>query len=422
MLKKLLSIPRWVPATVLGALIGLFILWRWLYPPLPGLPIKWTAKLGAAETVYMADEVAVDDSTVYVITKEIRPVGASAEEEDFLHAVEVGTGRERWKFGFSAVRETAPLVAGGIVYFGASGGPCYLYAVDAGTGSLLWKASVGETRREVQAPVADGGLVYVGTRDVYDDEQAETFLYAFDAITGKQVWKLGVEGGVSAYNADNGVLYFGKALDYVANEISTYIRAVDGKSGKEMWTFEIPDELATSPVIIDDTLYATTRRFTVGDTLFALNSEDGSEKWHFRLASTTLSEPTVSEGRLYIGLNEQRQSCIDSCPPPPQYKDYLLALEPATGHELSRRQTAAPIAAKPTLLDGVIYAVDFKGNLYAHNVDTGKAMQKAKLNSFPGVSPAVSDRVAYIGGWYTHILYAIALPTPPPAGTIGPIP
>lgn len=408
---KSLRVQRWIVALLIVVAVTLFLLNNWVFSAIPSLPTKWTLKVSSADTVYIQDSVAVAGSTVYVVSKDINPTKDSTEEIDYLRAVDTETGKERWKFSFSAARETEPAVADGIIYFGGCGGPCYFYAVDANTGSLLWKTPAGDYRQEVTSPVVANGLAYFGTRPVYGENQLDMFLYAVDATTGKEVWKLKVEGGVSVYSIGGGIFYYGNLSQPTSELNSTYLRAVDSATGREIWTFKTPDQASTPPQIANENVYFTTSQYGRGDALYALDKNTGREKWYFHLGRTTLSPPIIINRELHVGVNEQRQDCIDNCPPPPAYTDYLYSLDSITGEEMSKVQTRAPIAGRAILDDGLIYSVDFHGNLYAQDVRTGETKWKFETHSYPGVSPVMSDRVIYIGSWYAHDLYAIAMPT-----------
>jgi outer membrane protein assembly factor BamB len=60
---------------------------------------------------------------------------------------------------------------GALVYMGSYDG--FVYALDAASGAVAWRAATGGEVRSSVTPSADGTLVFVGSSDGY--------LYAFDA-------------------------------------------------------------------------------------------------------------------------------------------------------------------------------------------------------------------------------------------------
>ena len=94
-------------------------------------------------------------------------------------------------------------MANGIVYFGADFPDGTLYALDAGTGALVWSASVGQGVY-FSSPAVANGIVYFGGEGSY--------LYAFNALTGAVIWR-STNHNLDAYGSSptvaNGVVYTG---------------------------------------------------------------------------------------------------------------------------------------------------------------------------------------------------------------------
>ncbi len=69
--------------------------------------------------------------------------------DDAVHAVDLLTGREMWRFTTDAPVRMAPTISDGKAYVGADDG--YAYCLDAQSGELIWRFSpVPETRRVLQ--------------------------------------------------------------------------------------------------------------------------------------------------------------------------------------------------------------------------------------------------------------------------------
>jgi outer membrane protein assembly factor BamB len=88
-------------------------------------------------------------------------VFAGSSNGHFLHALELETGVERWRFNTPARIFSSPAVADGVVYFGCHDG--FLYALDSATGAEKWRFRTGDMIQS--SPVVADGVVYVGSDD-----------------------------------------------------------------------------------------------------------------------------------------------------------------------------------------------------------------------------------------------------------------
>jgi outer membrane protein assembly factor BamB len=184
----------------------------------------------------------------------------------------------------------------------------YFYAIDAATGTNVWKYKVqGNSnfpKGEIyHAPAVVDGAVYFGSRD--------SALYALDAVTGAKKWRTSVLGGSSwVFNSPsvcNGIVLAGSS-------IPGYLMAFDAATGRQKWQLGTPSSLQeySSCAIADGIAY-----YGVGDALstctspahprpspayfLATNIATGKEKWRFRTGGHVYSSPAVVEGSVYFG-------------------------------------------------------------------------------------------------------------------------
>ena len=78
---------------------------------------------------------------------------------------------------------SSPSVAAGVVYFGTEAGE--LHAVDLSTGKSRWKTKLGESIGE-SSPAVASGRVFIG--------DLEGALHAVDAASGKKLWSYTTSG------------------------------------------------------------------------------------------------------------------------------------------------------------------------------------------------------------------------------------
>jgi len=173
----------------------------------------------------------------------------------------------RWSFSVPANGfPTAPIAAGGMVFFGDRNG--VLRAVDAAGGQLKWEASTGGAI--YLPPAMENGRLFVGS--------ADGRVYAFEAATGRPLWTF------RAAPVDRWIPVYGELM-------STW-------------------PVAGGVLVRDGVVYAAAgiSHFD-GTHVYALDAATGRVKWYNDTSGTTSEEVDhgVSlQGELYLRGNELR--------------------------------------------------------------------------------------------------------------------
>jgi len=116
----------------------------------------------------------------------------------------------KWAFNTGGPIAASPTVVGGIVYVGSWDG--YEYALNATTGTLVWKTFLGQTTAPCYPQLAgvssaadvENGIVYVGGGD--------SNWYALDAASGAILWSVFVGDNTKGwYNWASPLIYNGYA-------------------------------------------------------------------------------------------------------------------------------------------------------------------------------------------------------------------
>ncbi len=258
---------------------------------------------------YVFDSPVIANNTAYI-----------GNTQGVLFAINIKTGKERWRAKPGAAIVGAAAVADGMVFAQTSDG---LFAVDAKTGAERWhyKTEPGPD----STPVVVNGIVYLASGNagspavvdgvVYVGGDANSSLYGVNARTGEELWRTKSSGlGLSALDAatgaerwhfattvmvrsgpaiDRGVAYFGTA--------DGSLHALDIKTRTERWTFAVGGDLRSSPVIVDGVIYIG------GDQgmLYSLNATNGVERWHSAIGSVDEASPAVVNGIVYAGGNNE---------------------------------------------------------------------------------------------------------------------
>ena len=314
-----------------------------------------------------------------------------------------------------------PVIVGGIVYYPSNYGTDSLYALDAATGTLIWKYRTGYTDDAVTvkdgylytasdslwcldaltgeriwataAADADGstpavvnGRVYCG-RSSYS--QSTSYIYCFNAATGTEIWSQTLSGyTASCLTVWNGFVF-----------IPTYtgpLYALDANSGSVVWvnSDSYGGYWDSSPVVVDNVIYIS------GDDskTRSINAMTGITVWEVDITPGTYisATPAYHDGRLYFGDQVDTFYCLDASDgstiwsvPGVQHgssgvadgivfygegSNYydatarVFALSCETGQEIWNYLTnSGPygIVSCPAITDGVMYIAATDGNLYA---------------------------------------------------------
>jgi len=252
-----------------------------------------------------------------------------------MYAINAGTGEVLWNKPIGSYDfGCAPTVANGVVYMG--GFDHKLYALDSETGATLWTALTGS--RIGSSPTLANGVIYVGSDD--------GSLYAFDAATGKQRWSVPIGSYIRSSPAvANGVVYVG------SDDKNLY--AIKADTGAILWKVLTGDKIRSSPAIANGVVYAGSD----DGTLYAFEAATGKLRWSFLSRDTIDSSPAIANGVLYIGSNDHKLYAFNasgcggvSCSP------------------LWTTSTGGPVSASPTVANGFVYIGSNDGNLYAFHL------------------------------------------------------
>ncbi|MGW2663027.1 outer membrane protein assembly factor BamB family protein [Nocardia tengchongensis] len=195
-------------------------------------------------------------------------------------------GTLRWKVDVGGIDDaelTPPAVAGGRVFAGSTDGN--VYALDAATGAVSWKADL---RSEIRsAPIVHNGVVFAC---------ATAGIEAFDAATGLRRWPLPVRGTLLGVGGDPSTVY-------VTPKFEQGIVALDAATGGQRWTALTDlDMLMVRSVGIGPGIVTV----AVRSTLHALDAATGKSRWRSEIGDMKRAESTgtavVALGSFSLGV------------------------------------------------------------------------------------------------------------------------
>ena len=281
----------------------------------------------------------------------------------------------KWAAAFGQYVNSSPAIASGRVFIGTPGpglAEADIWALDASTGSVLWK-QVTEGLF-TSSPTVWGGSLFVGT--LYDH-----MVRAFDAATGALQWAFTGAGAMNSPVVIDGRLYV------AAN--SGIVYSLDPKTGAELW------EASTGPGILAETVAISNGLVLVGSesavsdpTFFAFDATTGATRWSVTLNQIAASA-TVANGVVYVGSEDHN----------------LYALDADTGVTRWIASTGDGVDSSPAVASGEVYAGSLDGNLYAFDALSGSVRWKVSLGGHGG-EPIVANGVVYVAA-ATPTTYAL---------------
>lgn len=321
-------------------------------------------------------------------------------------------GKLRWKSDYRRPIAYQPLVDNGLIFFGSGD---YFYAVNMETGRKKWKFN---TKNHItSSPFKYHNSVYIGnnSRELYSiDMQSgkqnkkingikisgntiinNNVLYfsngseicSFDMETEKTIWKFSGVNQATCPIIYKGVLYFGN--------YNKYLYAFDEKTKREKWKFKACQPITSPPAVIDDIVYFVSASVKSdekhGGFLYAIDSNTGNEKWRFKVGDVIFNKPIIDKNTLYFGGN-------DEC---------LYALDSQTGVERWRFQAKRTICTSPVVDSGILYFGCKDNYLYSLYINSGMKRWKFQAEDWL-THPTIINEVIYFGDWDGY-LYSLML-------------
>jgi glucose dehydrogenase len=317
-------------------------------PPAPSLKYWWDYKAGSE----IESSAAIVDNVIYF--------GTAAGD---LHAVELYTGKGKWKYRANAdgIGESSPAVANGIVYIGDLTG--LFHAVNAANGSKLWTFKTGAEIKS--SPVVVGDKVLIGSYDGH--------LYCLNARTGALAWKLQTEGQIHATpGIANGVAYIAGC-----DENFHGVRIADGK---EVFKVPMGAQVGSSPAIAGTMAYFG----TYANEVLSLNLTAKKLGWsyeHPQRQFPYLSSPALSDGKVVIGGRDKMVHCLNA----------------ATGKELWSFTTKARVESSPAIAAGRVYVGSNDNRFYVLDLARGTKLWEFVTGGAITASPAIEQGRVIVG-------------------------
>ena len=361
------------------------------------------------------------------------------------YALDATTGVLKWKtyLGVTIVPGCAPSRAGisstaaiqnGVVYVG--GGDAYWYALDAATGTILWKVFTGDNspsggHYNWSSPLLYNGYAYIGVASEGDcplvqgqllrvnlntHQVTDTFNVVPNGQVGGGIWTS------PALDTTTNTIFVSTGTEVGAEPYAQAILALDATTLalKDSWQLPAAQAVADSDWGSSPTLFSD----AAGDQLLAVANKNGilytfnrnnlaaGPIWERTVAiggtfplhgDGTLSSATVYNGVLYMAGGN---TTINGT----SYTGSVRALDPATGNFLWEHGSPGTVIPALGSANGLV--VDGAGpTLEVLNAATGVPLFTYTAGAVFYGPPSIANGLIYVGSADGH-LYAFGIPNP----------
>ena len=241
--------------------------------------------------------------------------------------------------------------------------------------STAWSTSVGDGIGDFYSnlhPASADGVVYAADR--------KGIVKAVNADDGKEVWSINLaekSGWLSRTPAllSGGVTVAGGHV-YIGSE-KAQVYALNASDGSIAWQTRVAGEALSRPVVSDGMVLV----HTANGQLQALNEADGAVKWTVNLDMPALSlrgesAPATAFGAAIVGGDNGRVNAVLM---QQGQMIWQQRISQATGPtEIDR---LSDVDTTPVIVNGVVYALAYNGNLTAMDLRSGQVMWKRELGS-----------------------------------------
>lgn len=157
-----------------------------------------------------------------------------------LYAIDIETGKMKWRYKTDAPVTSSPRVHKGVLYFGSNDGN--VYAVDTDPLGVLWRSKTNHWVNS--SPLIDGKTLYIGGNDKN--------LYAFNLKSGRADWRHRTPGPVISIPAS-----YKNLVVFAGGKGDGRIYGVDKRHGKLFWSYKTGGKIESDPVIDGNKLFVS---------------------------------------------------------------------------------------------------------------------------------------------------------------------
>ncbi|MFZ4834498.1 outer membrane protein assembly factor BamB [Rouxiella sp. Mn2063] len=248
------------------------------------------------------------------------------------------------------------------------------------TPTKVWSTSVGDGVGDYYShlhPAWQDGTIFAADRF--------GVVKALDASNGKTKWEVNLSTNPGFFSSRiSAALSGGIAVSgthaYIGSE-KAIVYALNTEDGKIAWQTNVGGEAISRPVISDGLVLI----HTGNGLLQALSETDGSIQWSANLDMPNLSlrgesAPATAFGAAIVGGDNGRVSAVMMKEGQVIWQQRIS--QPSGATEIDR---LSDVDTTPVIVNGVVYAIAYNGNLVAMDLRSGQIMWKRDIGSVSNI-------------------------------------
>ncbi len=347
-----------------------------------------------------------------------------------MRAWDANTGRLLWTYNpqtWYGQWAMGTAVAYGMIY--EHNQDTYVYAINATTGQLVWRAK-GPGIGYSNTLSVGGGKVYIQMGE-YQYRDFETGEYAYpeydcyDAYTGQLLWSLPLENSSpnnyqcvaygnlylipsTASPMEPGVWKYtgqvsgsGVTMDEVwcigstpkdwsmFMGDSTLSGEGDGPTNLALkWKFQTNGQIYSTPAFSNGVGYFG----STDSNIYAVDANTGIQKWAFNTTFPVVSSPAVVNGKVYTGADSGSIYCLDAATGSQLWKTFAGGI---SNNVIWNSIAVVQVRSSPIVYGGKVYVGSLDGNLYCLDANSGNVLWKYQTKGPIYVAPTVVGNAVY---------------------------
>lgn len=283
-----------------------------------------------------------------------------------IEARDIKSGAREWETDPEDSIETSPVLACETVYVST---PNETLALAQEDGSVIWRADRGVHISPSSSPVVVDDTIYVASEGIS----------ALNAETGTERWHASTKHRAHGVAIGNHV-YVGSGGNG-RGAVTAFTR-----EGNDRWHTTDLGPIHTTPVVVNDTIYAVSKQGTVT----ALSAADGSIQWQANIESGDHEQPAVGDSRVVVGAGNGTQT---------------MAFDAATGDRLWTFETGVSRGA-PVITGEQVLATGANTGIYVLDAATGDRMRHWAVENV-GSQPVLTSGRLFYRGWDVSDIFVI---------------
>ncbi len=242
----------------------------------------------------------------------------------------------------------------------------------------LWSNNAGSGTHDMVVKLVP---VLVNNMVITADQRGN--ISATDATTGRTIWQTPLNTPLTAGMSTNGSIVIVSTSDGV-------LYALQPMNGHILWRTPLPNQILGVPEIT----YNRIALETVDGKLLTLDAQTGQTIWLYDHGAPTLilrggSSPQITSNKIIAGYSDGKLAAYS-------LSNGSLIWEHTVSEPMGATdiEQMIDVVADPIVADGVVYTVNYQGNILAVDANSGQVIWQHPLSSYTGM--ALSNHYLFV--------------------------